>query len=203
MKKSRGFILLLAVLGIIFISSSSVSAEETEKPKEGIGKWLQEVGLITGFIDGKLKNQNNFNAAVLGVRFGFDLKPFTKKMFNFEPIGLLELVYEPFINPVTSPESNVELGLPVFFKYAFPVTQKFYPFIEVGTGPYYTSLSTYEQGTQFNFISQGGVGLSYFFKKDASINVEYRRRHVSNAGIKEPNGGIDANVYIAGVSWYF
>ena len=50
---------------------------------------------------------------------------------------------------------------------------------------------------------QGGAGFSYFVKDNLSVNVEYRKRHVSNASIKEPNGGIEANVYLVGMSWYF
>ncbi|HQP91784.1 MAG TPA: acyloxyacyl hydrolase [Candidatus Omnitrophota bacterium] len=199
MKKRLVAIFLFLALSI-FIGSGFCSAE---RPETGPGKWLQEVGLVTGYVDGDLKRQKDFRSAILGMRFGFDLKPFTKKMFNFEPKGLLELIYEPFLGGVTSPHSNIELGVPVFFKYAFPLTEKFYPYLQVGIGPYYTSLSTYEQGTQFNFISQGGAGFAYFIRPDLSINIEYRRRHVSNAGIAEPNGGIDSNVYVLGASLYF
>ncbi len=200
MRRLSGFVLICVVSLILLVASFDCFAE---RPDEGVGKWLQEVGVVTGFVDGSLKKLGSFSSAHLGMRFGFDLKPFTKKMFNFEPQGMLEIVYEPFLNPVIEPYSNVELGLPVFFKYAYPLTDKIFPFIEAGMGPYYTSLSTYEQGTQFNIISQGGAGICYFFREDKSINLEYRRRHVSNAGIKEPNGGIDSNVYLVGLSWYF
>lgn len=199
---SKGVKLIFAV-SFLFLFSFLTPVTFADRPQDGPGKWLQEVGVVTGFVSGGLKGQKDFNAVVTGMRFGFDLKPFTKKMFNFEPKGLLELVYEPFINTITQPENNVESGLPIFFKYAYPLTSKFYPFIEVGTGPYYFSLSTYEQSTKFNFISQAGAGFSYFIKDDMSVNLEYRRRHVSNASIKEPNGGLDADVYIIGLSWYF
>jgi hypothetical protein len=43
----------------------------------------------------------------------------------------------------------------------------------------------------------------YFFREHWAFSAEYRRRHVSNAGIKQPNGGIDSNVYLFGVSYYF
>ncbi len=199
MKRGIGVIAIL----ILFSLSVFMPAASAERPSQGWGQWLQEVGVVTGFIAGDLKQQDDLEAVALGVRFGFDLKPFTKKMFNFNPKGLLQIVYEPFLNTITSPHANIELGLPFFLKYAYPLTEKLYPFVEVGSGPYYMTLSTYEQSTQFNFISQGGAGLSYFVKDDLSINVEYRRRHVSNASIKEPNGGIDADVYLVGLSWYY
>ncbi|MFH0941147.1 MAG: acyloxyacyl hydrolase [Candidatus Omnitrophota bacterium] len=173
-----------------------------ERPAQGIGQWLQEFGVFTGYIKGGLKEQKDFNAVPVGLRFGFDLKPFTKK-FGFEPKGMLELIYEPFISAITEPDSNMEMGFPFFFRYSYPLTPKIYPFVEVGTGPYYMTLHTYEQSTQFNFVNQGGAGISYFFKENVAINIEYRKRHVSNMSIKSPNGGLDANVYLLGMSYYF
>ncbi len=196
-------VVVVVFISLLLLSVAGSGISFAERPTEGLGKWLQEIGVVTGFLHGDLKNQHDLNAIVFGMRFGFDLKPFTKKMFGFDPKGILEIVYEPFINTITEPRSNVELGLPFFIKYAYPLTEKFYPFIEVGTGPYYMTLSTEEQSTQFNFVSQGGAGFSYFIRDDLSINVEYRMRHVSNASIKEPNGGIDASVYIIGMSMYF
>jgi len=173
-----------------------------ERPTQGIGQWLQEFGVFTGYMQGELEGQKDFNAVPIGLRFGFDLKPFTKK-FGFEPKGMLELIYEPFMSVITEPDSNMEMGFPFFFRYSYPLTSKLYPFVEVGTGAYYMTLHTYEQSTQFNFVSQGGAGISYFFKENVAINIEYRKRHVSNASIKEPNGGLEADVYLLGMSYYF
>ncbi len=186
----------------LFLCSLGVPAAVAERPTEGVGQWLQEIGVVVGYADGALKGNLDFNVVSLGMRFGFDLIPFTKK-FGFEPPGMLEIIYEPYIGVITEPEANVELALPMFFRYAFPLTEKLYPYVEVGTGPYYYTLHTYEQSTQFNFMSAGGAGLIYFVRDDWAVNAGYRRRHVSNLSIKEPNGGIDANVFTFGVSYYF
>jgi lipid A 3-O-deacylase len=185
---------------LLFISVSG--AVFAQRPTQGIGQWLQEVGFFTGYIKGPLKVQRDFEAIPLGLRFGFDLKPFTKK-FGFQPPGKLELVYEPFISTIAQPRSNVEMGLGIFLKYAYPLTQNFYPYIEAGAGPYYMTLHTYEQSTQFNFVDQGGAGFYYFIKDDLAINLGFRYRHVSNSGIKHPNGGFEDDVYLIGVSRYF
>ena len=188
---------------LIFLSICYVPTfVSAERPSEGIGKWLAEVGIFTGFCEGSLKYSKDFAAVPIGLRFGFDLKPFTKK-FGLDPKGLLELVYEPFINPVTRPRSNVETGLAILLKYAYPLTEKLYPYIEAGTGFDYMTLHTYEQGTQFNFLEQGGVGLSYFFKENIALDVCFRYRHISNAGFERPNGGLESKAYLIGVSWFF
>ncbi|MFB3919157.1 lipid A deacylase PagL [Candidatus Velamenicoccus archaeovorus] len=201
MKKSaRGF----AVAGLIVLLALSclVTPAFAERPQEGIGKWLQEIGFFTGYIQADLKNQDDEQAIPLGVRFGFDLKPFTKK-FGFEPKGMLELIYEIFAGNIFQPENNAEMGAGFYLRYSYPLTKKLYPYIEGGTGLYYMTLHTYEQSTQFNFASAGGAGLTYFIKDNVAVNVGYRMRHVSNASIKEPNGGINANMYLVGMSWYF
>lgn len=195
--------LLLAVAsGIFFLSIIVPLLVFAERPTQGVGQWLQEFGVYTGFIEGDLKGSDDFSAVPLGLRIGFDLKPFTKK-FGFEPKGYLQLVYEPFINTITAPSSNVEMGLGILLKYAYPLTSKFYPFVEFGTGPYYMTLQTREQSTQFNFIDQAGVGFYYFLRTDLAVNAEFRYRHISNAGIDHPNAGIEAKDYLVGLSWYF
>jgi len=97
----------------------------------------------------------------------------------------------------------MEFGLAFLIKYGFPFTEKLYPFIEVGTGPYYITWSTNTQSTQFNFDSQGGLGLLYFFENHWAANAALRFRHVSNAAIKQPNGGIESLVYLLGFSYYY
>ncbi len=193
---------LRLLAAVLFLCSWGVSAAMAERPTEGVGQWLQEIGFVAGFGEGSLKTNKDMDIVSVGMRFGFDLIPFTEK-FGLRPPGMLEIIYEPYIGAITKPESNVELALPTFFRYAFPLTEKLYPYVEVGTGPYYYTLHTYEQSTQFNFVSAGGAGLIYFLRDDLAVNAGYRRRHVSNASIKEPNGGIEADVYTLGVSWYF
>ncbi len=194
-----GFRFLAAAL---FLSSCAVGAAMAERPTEGVGQWLQEIGVVAGYGDGSLKGDLDLEILSLGMRFGFDLIPFTKK-FGFEPPGMLELIYEPYVGVITEPETDVELALPMFFRYAYPLTEKLYPYVEVGTGPYYYTLHTYEQSTQFNFISAGGAGLIYFVDENWALNAGYRRCHVSNCSVKEPNGGIETDVITVGLSYYF
>ena len=193
---------IAGVLIVFFVICFVPSFAKAERASDGIGQWLQEVGVFSGFITGSLKNQKDLEVVPLGLRFGFDLKPFTKK-FGFQPKGMLELLYEPFINTIVQPRTNAEMGLAFLFRYSYPLTDKLYPYIEAGSGFYYMTLKTREQSTQFNFIDQGGAGISYFLKEDLALNIGFRFRHISNCSIKQPNGGINANVYLVGMSYYF
>jgi hypothetical protein len=199
MSKNLRLCLSVILLAVVLAVPGRAFAE---RATEGLGQWLQEFGVFAGYLTGDLDEQDDLQAAPVGMRFGFDLKPFTKK-FGFEPKGLLEIVYEMHIGAIFAPKSNVEFAFPFFFKYAYPLTEKLYPFVEVGTGPYYMTLGTQEQSTKFNFVSAGGAGLMYFIREDLAVNAEFRYRHVSNSGIKQPNSGINAQAYLVGVSYFF
>jgi lipid A 3-O-deacylase len=197
----RKRLIAAASLGIfsMFIFSTAAFAQ---KPTVGIGRWLQEVGVALDYTEAGLKRHGDLVSFPLSLRFGFDLRPWAEK-FGVRTEGLLELMVEPFIGMISSPEANVEFGVPVSLKYGFPLMEKLFPYVQVGMGPYYMSQHTYEQGGQFNLISLGGGGLIYFFQEHWALDAGYRWRHISNAGIEEPNAGIDAHEYTLGVSYYF
>ncbi len=197
-KTVRELSVLLFFCGIFFISGGAFPQEAAG----GLGLGLQEVGFLTGYGKGDLERQKTLEFIPLGVRFGFDLKPLGKKL-GWEPKGLLEFVCEPYLGYNLQPQDNMEFGVAFLLKYGFPLTEKLYPFIEVGTGPYYMTWSTDSQSTQFNFDSQGGLGLLYFLERHWVVNAAFRYRHVSNADIKKPNGGIQSLVYLVGFSYYY
>jgi lipid A 3-O-deacylase len=190
--------MLWIFLGVFFISVGAYPQDVSG----GLSIGLQEVGFFTGYGKGDLESQKTLEFIPLGFRFGFDLRPLGKKL-GWEPKGLLEFVCEPSIGYNLQPKDTMEFGLAFFIKYGFPITEKLYPFIEVGTGPYYMTWSTNSQSTQFNFDSQGGLGLLYFFENHWGVNAALRFRHVSNAAIKMPNGGIESLVTLIGFSYYY
>jgi lipid A 3-O-deacylase len=197
-KGSRELAGLLLFSAVFFISSGAC-AQDTPG---GSSLGLQEVGFFSGYGKGDLESQKTLEFMPAGVRFGFNLRPLGKKL-GWEPKGLLELVCEPYFGYNFQPKDTLEFGLAFFLKYGFPFTEKLYTFIELGTGPYYMTWSTDNQSTQFNFNSQGGLGLLYFLDSHWGVNTAFRYRHVSNADIKKPNGGIQSLVYLIGFSYYY
>ena len=77
------------------------------------------------------------------------------------------------------------------------------PYIEGGIGPSYNSLDIQELGIGFNFLSYGGVGLRIPLQNNMSIEVGYRLRHISNAGLDERNHGVTSNQAQVGIAWAF
>ena len=177
---------------IVAIISQVVQAKETR---------LREFSFLSGWGKAPLKQRaDDYEIVHLGLGFGFDA---SNKFLKVKSHDMLEFVVEPFINPVCSPDSNVEVGCGLLLKYAHSISNGFSPYIEAGTGGVYTTQDVEQQSTRWNFITQCGFGLHYFFREDRSLNIGYRFRHLSNAGIKDPNLGIDTHSFLVGFSFFY
>lgn len=169
-----------------------------EKPR-----WLQAIEYLMGFSAGKLRVKGSYRAIPLMVDFDLNLKPLTQKI-NFNPPALLQFQIEPFISSIYEPAANVEMGVSFFLKIGLlPQTSKFQPYLKAGAGMEYMSLHTKEQGTQFNFIEPGGIGMHYFFRKNLGLTLEGRYRHLSNADIDDRNSGINTYFILTGITYQF
>jgi len=109
---------------------------------------------------------------------------------------------EPFISYVSSPDDSSEVGCVFFLKSAAPWDFPLKPYIRVGSGVILVMQESEELSTVFNFASQLAGGISWVLPK-MNISLEYRRRHISNAGIKEPNEGIDDSIWALGIEGRF
>lgn len=188
---------LIALL-LIFIIAANTSWAAVEKPK-----CLKGIELLTGIGSGKLREQGSYHPIPFFLGFDFDLKPLIKK-FHIDFTALCEFVLEPFLSYSYAPYGNMEFGNNFLIKIGFlPETSKFQPYFKGGAGLIYLTQHTREQGTQFNFNEIVGLGMHYFFKKNIALTIEYRYRHISNAGIDKPNKGINTSFGICGISYRF
>ncbi len=80
---------------------------------------------------------------------------------------------------------------------------KVQPYLEGGIGPSYNTLNIQELGMGFNFLSYGGVGLRFLLSGSTSLEIGYRLRHISNAGLDERNHGVTSNQVQVGLAFAF
>jgi lipid A 3-O-deacylase len=112
-----------------------------------------------------------------------------------------EIVYIQF----QEPELTHGVGFTPKIKWLFEGTGRLRPYIEFAGGPFYTDLGGKipEESARFNFILTAGGGLSWFFTSQWSFNVGYRFHHISNAGTRYPNLGLNSSLPFGGFSFYF
>lgn len=77
------------------------------------------------------------------------------------------------------------------------------PFIEGGAGPVWTDLGGRipEQPGQFNFLIWGDAGCAYYFTPAWAIQAGYRVMHISNAGTRSPNSGLNFGLPYLGLTY--
>jgi len=78
---------------------------------------------------------------------------------------------------------------------------KLSPYIHLGLGVLYTDMDLERMGTRENFFQELGAGIQFKIIDRLSACGEYRRMHVSNAGLSEENIGFDTNMVLMGL-WY-
>lgn len=194
------FIFILFLYLLTGVQGEILADEGSEETRKEGG--IRELGIMSGWAFGDLKRQDDYEMVPLYVQCGFDIKPLFEKI-HINPPGSIDFLFEPFMNTITSPDANAETGLNFMLKYRYPLIQKLHLYAEGGVGLLYTTQHTYEQATQFNFNEQFGAGISFFFAENKSFNVGYRYRHFSNAGIEEPNAGVDMRMILTGISIYY
>ena len=86
------------------------------------------------------------------------------------------------------------------FRYNFLESGRVVSFIEAGAGILGTDLDLKGQSDGFNFSLQGGLGLHYFVLPHVAITAEARLHHISNAGLRVPNNGINDCLFLLGAS---
>ena len=81
--------------------------------------------------------------------------------------------------------------------------RKWAPTILVGAGfsmQDWEEVAHYELGSEFQFLLHGGLGVEVF-RELGSYSFNYRLFHVSNAGFRKPNIGLNAHVFSLGLSF--
>lgn len=99
---------------------------------------------------------------------------------------------------------NFGFGLNLGITYNLRLSPLVALFSSMGSGPYFITVETSRQAKGFIFSDNFELGLNYWFAETTTeIQIRARFRHISNAGLKSPNGGIDNLFVIASVNKLF
>jgi hypothetical protein len=150
-----------------------------------------DIDFYFGYGFAKIQNPQNYQFYTFTADFTRSIKNSNKFFYQIEPA----------ISYVKSPSDNFEIGVSCFLLYRF-CEGNFQPYLKVGTGIIYLSQEFLEQSTHFNFASSLCFGVKIPLKK-FFVNPEIRLRHISNAGIKLPNEGINSKIFLISIGSNF
>lgn len=110
--------------------------------------------------------------------------------------------FEPQFNLVhTIRPWDIEFGTNLGIRHYARINPGFYFYQMLGSGPHFITADIKRQSKGFIFSDNLAVGIyKQLSKKPLFLNLQLRLRHISNAGLKRPNGGINTFNFIVGLS---
>jgi hypothetical protein len=117
--------------------------------------------------------------------------------------GNVELRAELIAGSQFSPDSRYIIGAAFGPRYYFATSTHWIPFIDLGIGAGATDISHPDLSTTFEFFLQLSAGTLYMLKDNLAFSFEVQEFHISNAGLDDPNNGVNTIMFIGGLSWFF
>lgn len=74
---------------------------------------------------------------------------------------------------------------------------------DLGIGISHMTRHLPEQDSKNNFTEYAGITFQYAVTDNSALSVSYRFNHTSNAGLGDPNDGINTNEYLIGYMWLY
>ena len=117
--------------------------------------------------------------------------------------GNWELLAELFGGAQFRPDVDYVAGIGPLLRYNFATGSRWVPFLNVGGGLSATSIRDSDLATTFEYQLQGGGGSHYFLRDNLAVTLQYRFLHISNAGLKYPNLGVNTSTIYLVLSWFW
>ncbi len=116
-----------------------------------------------------------------------------------------EFIWELPISYFSKPETAYAAGLTLMYRYHFSSNRRFAPFVEAGSGFVFTNLDDKipELTGGFQFSPQAGIGFRSALSPSSDLILSARWFHLSNAGTRTPNVGLNNYLITAGYSKLF
>ena len=199
-------LLCLTLVTLLFTSQAAFADEPaatqptTRTIEEKIARTGVSAGIDAGYGIRLWDHGTSIDMPVGAVHVAF---PLTRPVGSSWYRGVLDYRLEIQGGVVTNMDDNAFVGLsPIGLRYNFTAAGKLVPYLEGLLGGAYIDVPNHIQGSKFNFTQMAGVGTQYFMTPDIALNMQARFMHLSNAGLKEPNHGINEGFLLVGISFY-
>jgi len=181
-KRTLVGVMVLALAGICGASRANGQAS----PENSSSEWQ----IWTGGGHGINGSQSGTGVWNLGLRYGLILtSPHGPGFLK----GQLEYAFDVVPVWVITQKTNTAYGGsvdPFSFKWILSSAKKVKPYFEIEGGTLFTNTKVPEGTSQINFTTSGGFG-AHFLGNRHNFSAEVRFQHISNAGMTNPNPGIN------------
>jgi opacity protein-like surface antigen len=201
-------------LGALVVTSSANTLAQEMKSDMTLGEPLryEEGGFHRGVTELNASAGAGFGMAVItssrthdwwlaAVQYGWIFTDVVGSNHWFR--GNWELVGQVFGGQQFYPSTSYIVGAGPLLRYNFAASRRCIPFIDAGAGAAATDIRDGDLSTTWEFNVQGGAGARYFLRENLAVTLQYRFIHISNAGFKYPNLGVNNSTFLAGISWFF
>jgi lipid A 3-O-deacylase PagL len=116
--------------------------------------------------------------------------------------GALEIGLEPLFQQYTHPSDTNWAGLAIVGRYHFLGLGRLVPWVEWVGAAGGTDLNVPEIRSHFAFMTDGGVGASFFLTDRTALYLGYRLQHISNGSTSSPNYGFESHTGVVGATFF-
>lgn len=195
-KRTGNTILLLALLGLLWACPSLQAADEGPLSARG----TKQLGVNIGY-GYSFSSNEDIRFAPVSPYFGY---VFTDPVGTGWYRGTGEFIVEGDFNYVFKHQKRYAAGITLLGRYnLLSKHESWRPYVQAGFGMIGTNLSMRSFGSNFNFTSNIGAGIQYFWDPCNAVNFEWRLKHISNGGIDEDNDGLNMSILMLGYSYIF
>jgi hypothetical protein len=183
----------LALHKLIFATLICLLCSELIQAQTSLHRF-KSAGAITGYGFGENTN-TRYQPIFFAGDFSYQFNNKVKKDF-------LAWYIEPQFNLVlTNKPLDYEFGTNLGLRNYIRINPNFYFYQMIGSGPHYISATVERQAQGYIFSDNLAIGsYSRINKKSLFLNLQFRLRHISNAGLKRPNGGINTFNILVGLA---
>ncbi len=164
-----------------------------------VDKFNQELGL--NFAYGKNDHKASVRLfSLLPHWVLFLVRPHQNKYLG--PFGL-SFVVEGILSVADAEQTGFEVGVTPMLKLSYLLLPNIMLYGIGGAGVISESIDSPALAHAFNFTPQIGAGVDIAITSQLALEVAYRFRHSSDAGISEPNPAFNVNFFQAGLNYYY
>ena len=189
----------VVVFSALIVSLMNPIFSLAEDAANSLEKGMKAIEIGTGY-GWSIGNTHDMEAVPLNLRWGCVFSdPMGPSYFR----GVWEALWEGNVSYLSNHQEKYGIGVNFLMRYNLLTKNRFVPFVQGGVGVWYTNWIMDRFPNDFNFGSQAGAGLQYFWNKRTSILGEYRYQHFSNAGLYSHNKGLNLSNFWIGCAFYY